>query len=841
MNIMSLFGLQSQTEKIKEYRDLLTKKSQIDKGIDQLAEDYRIQKAQYDDLSNTNDEELQEKGLSRFNSFMKQQAKDIATFYKKKMSIEKSMKTLEKDEEIVDVLKEIKQLMGTRQLWMDGFIKKSVYINLLKAKNGGVVRYADVLLFDTEGRLLILQRAGEEGSATSQWCIPGGHVDPGESFKEAAIRELYEETGFDLSHEQGELREVAEYKNSDCEIHYFMAHLTDASHTTVVVDAFEEVGSEWIEPSSIDDFDFIFDMKDNLKRILGLECDSEKFVMMLKALQNGKISESVFKSFCDKNPDEIRKAKNKTYFSHKERKDLAEKGEAMPNGKYPIRNSQDLKDAIRLAGASDMPESEVKAWIRKRAKALGLESELPESWGDVEKSELEDDTEELEKSGRSLPIGTTRSYNGKEYEKTTQGWKPKKKGPKTVSQEDLDRAKEFGRKSKASAPYQDEEFMKFKNSLGKISDTQGVKLLNAYNDGKKERKSESTDKLPFAFRGKETKEKPDKVKELERKLGVEFKLYEKTGSLYGTYKGKEIRLSNHPSKFDERKEGRIDLDYEALTLNQLIHKIEGTDPFANSKKGDTVYHKMLGEMKFISSNPEKEYVEVETPEGRIVKYYSIMLSPNKDEFQKAEGVEDAQVLSRESLDEETKNVVRTVDGPGDEKNEKAEGFGLNIQFNDIEEAQMFKSLVEEWNNEGKINIQSVEEVPIEKSLNEEKHVFNQYLNFIEGAKTRLKNIHWGEKDNSKHIYLDDLSDEVSDFEDKIAEAGQSGFGRFKDGEVQGDEIEESDPIKICQMIFDRTVGFRKELEGKDYFNGEISWIDDFLASLKQSKYRLQMH
>lgn len=696
MNIMSLFGLQSQTEKIKEYRDLLTKKSQIDKGIDQLAEDYRIQKAQYDDLSNTNDEELQEKGLSRFNSFMKQQAKDIATFYKKKMSIEKSMKTLEKDEEIADVLKEIKQLMGARQLWMDGFIKKSVYIDLLKAKNGGVVRYADVLLFDTEGRLLILQRAGEEGSATSQWCVPGGHVDPGESFKEAAIRELYEETGFDLSHEQGELHEVAEYKNSNCEIHYFMAHLTDASHTTVVVDAFEEVGSEWIEPSSIDDFDFIFDMKDNLKRILGLECDGEKFVMILKALQNGKISESVFKSFCDKNPDEIRKAKNKTYFSHKERKDLAEKGEAMPNGKYPIRNSQDLKDAIRLAGASDMPESEVKAWIRKRAKALGLESELPESWGDIEKSELEDDTEELEKSGKSLPIGTTRSYNGKEYEKTTQGWKPKKKGPKTVSQEDLDRAKEFGRKSKASAPYQDEEFMKFKDSLGKISDTQGVKLLNAYNDGKKE-------------------------------------------------------------------------------------------------------------------------------------------------IKKAEGVEDAQVLSRESLDEETKNVVRTADGPGDEKIEKAEGFGLNIQFNDLEEAQMFKSLVEEWNNEGKINIQSVEEVPIEKSLNEEKHVFNQYLNFIEGAKTRLKNIHWGEKDNSKHIYLDDLSDEVSDFEDKIAEAGQSGFGRFNEGEIQGDEIEESDPVKICEMIFDRTTEFRRMLEGKDVYNGEISWIDDFLANLKQSKYRLQMH
>lgn len=78
---------------------------------------------------------------------------------------------------------------------------------------------------------------------------------------------------------------------------------------------------------------------------------------------------------------------NKTDFSQKERKDLAKEGEAMPNGKYPIRNKQDLHDAIRLVGASSMPKSEVKAWIRKRAKALGLESELPEDWSKGDKDE----------------------------------------------------------------------------------------------------------------------------------------------------------------------------------------------------------------------------------------------------------------------------------------------------------------------------------------------------------------------------------------------------------------------------------------------------------------------
>ena len=54
-------------------------------------------------------------------------------------------------------------------------------------------------------------------------------------------------------------------------------------------------------------------------------------------------------------------------------------------------------------------------------------------------------------------------------------------------------------------------------------------------------------------------------------------------------------------------------------------------------------------------------------------------------------------------------------------------------------------------------------------------------------------------------------------------------------------MKEDDPVAICQMIFDKTIEFRKEFAEKDEYIGEISWIDDFLATLKQSKYRLQLH
>ncbi len=79
------------------------------------------------------------------------------------------------------------------------------------------------------------------------------------------------------------------------------------------------------------------------------------------------------------------KGENKHYFSHKERMELAKEGKAMPNGSFPIRNKQDLHDAIKSWGLAK-DKSKAKAWIIKRAKEMGEESMLPEDWDVVKKS-----------------------------------------------------------------------------------------------------------------------------------------------------------------------------------------------------------------------------------------------------------------------------------------------------------------------------------------------------------------------------------------------------------------------------------------------------------------------
>lgn len=50
---------------------------------------------------------------------------------------------------------------------------------------------------DAEGRLLLVLRGREPGAGL--WSIPGGKVEPGESYVEAVRREVLEETALDVS------------------------------------------------------------------------------------------------------------------------------------------------------------------------------------------------------------------------------------------------------------------------------------------------------------------------------------------------------------------------------------------------------------------------------------------------------------------------------------------------------------------------------------------------------------------------------------------------------------------------------------------------------------------
>ena len=78
---------------------------------------------------------------------------------------------------------------------------------------------------------------------------------------------------------------------------------------------------------------------------------------------------------------EVTEAADFADISDKARQRLAKEGKALPDGSYPIRNVNDLKNAVKAYGrANPEDRAKVRTHIRKRARALGKEELIPENW-----------------------------------------------------------------------------------------------------------------------------------------------------------------------------------------------------------------------------------------------------------------------------------------------------------------------------------------------------------------------------------------------------------------------------------------------------------------------------
>ena len=292
MNLFELLGVKSESQKIDLYKSLKRELAESYAFGEELAERYQTQKSIIDEIShNGASDEARSRAMEKYDNFLKEHQKEVAKAVSNHNRIMKSIERLRKDERVGQACRDIDFLDSMEQKYRAGEIKKSLFFDILKAKTGEPTKYADVIVQDPEGRILILWRC-EDYVPTGYCCIPGGHVDPGEDFKTAALRELMEETNI-VPTKDDILEDYGEYKTKDAHIHYFC--LRCKNHPVVSAQALEHCAYEWVDYGELPVKPFIYDQgKIVLEKLNTVHKISDRIIFdedeeVKKALLNGEL------------------------------------------------------------------------------------------------------------------------------------------------------------------------------------------------------------------------------------------------------------------------------------------------------------------------------------------------------------------------------------------------------------------------------------------------------------------------------------------------------------------------------------------------------------------------
>ena len=91
-------------------------------------------------------------------------------------------------------------------------------------------------LLQVGNEFLLCKRAPDQGTLANHWTVPSGHVEPGESPRQGAIREFQEETQISLSVDHNEMGLLSESPSISNTGTYYLYHAKAPKQLTPTLD-----------------------------------------------------------------------------------------------------------------------------------------------------------------------------------------------------------------------------------------------------------------------------------------------------------------------------------------------------------------------------------------------------------------------------------------------------------------------------------------------------------------------------------------------------------------------------------------------------------------------------
>ena len=133
--------------------------------------------------------------------------------------------------------------------------------------------------------------------------------------------------------------------------------------------------------------------------------------------------------------------------------------------------------------------------------------------------------------------------------------------------------------------------------------------------------------------------------------------------------------------------------------------------------------------------------------------------------------------------------------------------------------------------------------PMESSRNIEvsgSQFFINFLNQLEGWKTKCKNLHWAAPKKNIHVYLDEFLDILSDYQDGLAEEYQGLLGHMQPNAIKGVESSSLNAIDFISEVKQGTLKFYSRIPEGIELSGIKSECETFIHNILKYKYLFEL-
>ena len=118
--------------------------------------------------------------------------------------------------------------------------------------------------------------------------------------------------------------------------------------------------------------------------------------------------------------------------------------------------------------------------------------------------------------------------------------------------------------------------------------------------------------------------------------------------------------------------------------------------------------------------------------------------------------------------------------------------------------------------------------------------FINFINKLEGFKTKCKNLHWSAPKKNIHVYLDEFLEVISDYQDSIAEDYQGILGHMQPNVIEGVKSQSLNAMDFIKEVKSATETFYNDIPSDTCYVGIKSETETFIHNIFKYKYLFEL-